>query len=369
MVASAYAPTTCRKIARIRHPDYMNDPSLFRKDLGIDFHINPEYAACQKFLKLLEVPQAQDIVPFDEGRVLLLELKLPEFSTLYGKTLSEIGTLYPDRRLLAVAIERKGDLIIPRGEHCLQKDDLLFLAVKPDKLGPILARIGSVQRELQYVMIAGASRIGMFIAQYLEKEGISVRIIERSRERCKMLAENLHRSLILHGDAKDRSLLINENVHLMDAFIAVSEDEEFNILSSLVAKRIGVPQILALANKTSYAPLASHLGINAIISPRRIAANLILQFVRRGHVLQVDAFADEQGEAIEFIAQNNAPIVGLPLKSISFPKDAIIGAIINDHSATIPNGDSIIASNDRVIVFTLRRNIQKVENFFMSVNK
>ncbi len=361
MVANAYAPPECQKIARVRNPDYMNDSCLFRQGLGIDYSINPEREASLRVLSLLETPQATDVARFANGKVWVLGLKLPEGSPLFGKTLAEVGALYPDRRLLAAAIERDDTIIVPRGDNALQEGDKVFLVAKQDKLKPVLDYIGAEHRELKHVAIAGGGFLGEFLASQLEKKGVSVRLIEQSRAQCDYLAERLTKTLVLHGDPTDHDFLMSENINQMDAFVTTTEDEETNILSGLIAKRMGTRQVLALVNKLSYSPLAHHIGLDAAISPRQVAANKIIQFIRKGKVLQVDALGEEQAEVIEFIAEANSPILDTPLQDLNFPKDALIGAVVRQGDVFIPSGTSTIQTGDRVVVFALRSAISNVE--------
>ncbi len=362
LMANAYAPPNCRKIARIRNADYTQDERLFGRELlGIDFHINPENAAANKILRLLETPQATDVIPFAQGRVLLLGLRLPNDSRLIGKSFAEIGSMYPDRRFLVAAIEREDRLIIPRGDIRLSRQDTLFLVAPPKKLETILDGLGVSHRPLRHVVIAGGGRIGEFLAKNLEEQGISVRLLERDRARCRELAERLHRSVVLHGDPTDRHLLKEENIGRMDAFVAVMEDEEENILSSLLAKRLGVPKVITLINKQSYSPLIRGIGVDAAISPRQVATSMILHFIRQGDVLQVDALGEEQAEVIEFVAREDWPMLGIPLAEARFPTGMLIGAIVRGNEVIIPWGSTAIRSGDRVIAFALRRSVGDVE--------
>lgn len=366
LVADKYAPPTCKKVARIRNSDYTVDPTLFRKELGIDFHINPEEAATRKLLRLLETPQATDIISFAEGKVLLLGLVLPEGSPFYGKTFAELGTMYPDRRVLVAAIERDGEMIIPRGDNEICPGDTLFLVAKPEKLNAVLGGLGIEVRPLRNVAIAGGGRIGELLARHLEERGILVRLIERDRRLCQELAERLHRVMVLHGDAADRNLLREENISQMDAFVAVSPDEEANILSALLARRMGTGHVFSLVNKMSYSPLVRQLGLDAAISPRQLAANLILHFVRRGKVLQVNALGEESAEAIEFVAGTGSDLLGIPLREARLPRNSIIGAIVRDGEVIMPSGDTCVMPGDRVIVFALQGAVAEVERILIS---
>lgn len=365
MVANTYAAKNCQKIARVRNPDYTQDSCLFRRGLGIDFIINPEDEAAKRILQLLETPQASDVIQFADGRVLLISIKLPEGSPVIGKTFREIGELYSDRRLLAAAIERNERIIIPRGDNKLQDGDIVFLVAKPDKLQPMLDYVGVKGRELRHVAIAGGGHVGEFLAQKLEQQGISVRLVERSRDQAQILSERLHRSIVLHGDVTDKEFLYEENIGQLDAFVAVTDEEETNIMSGLIAKRMGNPHVLVLVNKLSYAPLASHIGLDAAISPRRVAASQIIQFVRKGKILQVDAVGDEQAEVIEVIVEENSPILNKALMDVDIPKGALIGAVVRDEFVTIPDGKTEIHAGDRVIFFALHSSISAMERLLI----
>jgi len=367
LVANIYAPPTCRKIARIRNPEYTDDPKMFEDDrLGIDFRINPESAAARKLLWLLHEPHATEVVHFEGGRVSVVGVNLPEESPLYGKKLMELAALYPERRFLFAAIERDGAILIPKGNDQLQRGDTIFIVTTPDKLKPVFESLGLVKKPIRSVAIAGGGRVGEFLAEELEREGVTVRIFDRDRQRCQELAESLNRTVVLHGDVTDRTLLEEENVGQIDAFIAVTDDEEENILSSLIAKRLGNPKVITGINKISYRPLVRNIGVDVAISPRQVATNQILQFIRKGNVLQVDALGEEQAEMIEFVVGEGAPIVGVPLSLATLPKNSLVGAILTEHSVQIPWGNSVIQPGDRVIVFALEDAISEVEKYFLS---
>lgn len=365
LVAHHNAPPTCKKVARIRNADYTDDVTLFRKDLGIDFHINPEDACARKLLRLLETPQATDVISFADGRVLLLGLTLPKGSSLVGKTFAELGALYPDRRVLVGAIQRGDRIVIPRGDNEILEDDMLFLVAIPNKLQAIFSGLGLESRPVRDVAIAGGGRIGQLLAGHLVERGVSVRIIERDLRCCQALAEEHHRVMVLHGDATDRTLLREENIAQMDAFVAVSEDEEANILSALIARRLGADHVFSLVNKIAYTPLVRQLGVDAAISPRLLAANLILRFVRQGGVLQVSALGEELAEAIEFIVDERSRLLGVPLREARLPRDALIGAIVRGDQVILPAGDTVIRSGDHVIVFALQHVVPEVERLLV----
>lgn len=366
LVANHYAPPLCKKVARIRNADYTVDPTLFRKELGIDFHINPEEAAARKLIRLLDTPQATDVMSFAEGRVLLLGLALPENSHLHGKTFAELGAMYPDRRLLVAAIERDDTILIPRGDNKIEPGDTLYMVALPSKLNAVLGGLGIEARPLRSVAIAGGCHFGELIARHLVDRGVSVRLIERDKRRCQSIAERLHRVMVINGDATDRHLLREENVPMMDAFLAVSEDEEANILAALLAKRMGSPHVFTLVNKMSYSPIIRQIGVDAAISPRQVAASLILHFVRQGEVLQVDALGEQKAEAIEFVVSTNSPLLGVPLYEAGLPRDALIGAIVRGDEVILPSGSTQILPEDRVIVFALQRAISAVEKSLMA---
>ena len=362
LVARAYAPTDCKRIARIRDPAYSEDPRLLGEGLlGIDFHINPEVMTARKIFRLLQIPQATDAIHFAEGRVVVFAVKLPEDSPAVGRKLADLAELYPGRRLLAVAIGRQERIVIPRGDTVLEAGDALYTAALPGDVTDALNGLGIPAEPLRRVLIAGGGRIGMYLARAFEANGVATRLVDRRREVCNDLAERLEKTVVINGDPTDEALLAEENIGEMDAFVAADVDEERNILASLLARRMGAAKVIAVVSKPGYAPLVANIGVDVAISPRTVATSLILQFIRKGRVLQVSALAEERAEAIEFLAAEGSSVEGLPLHATKFPRGAIVAALVRGEEAIIPSGDDQILAGDRVIVFALKKAVPAVE--------
>ncbi|UCD84447.1 MAG: Trk system potassium transporter TrkA [Deltaproteobacteria bacterium] len=350
------------KIARIRDPDYTGNNTILGKEhLGIDLVINPEREAADKILRLLEVPGATEIVEFAEGKVKLVEFLVEPGSYVAGKRLKELDETHPNQRVLIASISRGNKLIIPKGEDAIQVGDLVSVVTVKNAVSEVQEVLGKKNGRTKTVMISGVGFVGLYLAQKLEERGLSVKVIENDAVKCSELAEKLNRTIVLQGDSSDQSLLLEENINEVDAFLAVSQDEEANILSSLLAKRLGAKRVYALVNKSSYMPVVTTIGVDVMVSPRLAAVGRILQFVRRGRVLSVAQLDGEEAEAIEFVALETSDIVNKPLKNLRFPKGAIVGAVVRGEEIIIPRGNDSILPDDRVIIFALGKAIPKVE--------
>ena len=355
-----------KKIARVRDPEYSALFPLFDKEhLDIDLIINPDYEVVEMILKLIEVPGAVEVVDFAEGRVRMVGLSLLPGSPLVGKSLAEIRKLYPESKILIVAIQKGDRVFIPKGQDVLAANDLLFLVMPQKNSRKALEGFGNKRLPIKRVMILGGGLIGLELAKRLEERGLQVKIIEQNETRCMEIAEKCSKAVVLRGDATYQDILTEENVGGMDAFIAVTEDEETNVMISLLAKKMGTRQVMTLINKVAYSPLVHSIGIDAVISPRLAAVNKILQFIRRGKILSVSSLPEENAEAFEAIALETSDLVGRPLSEVDFPKEALVGALVRNSQVIIPNGSTVIQPGDRVMIFALTTAIPEVEKALM----
>lgn len=355
-----------KKIARVRDPEYSALFPLFDKEhLDIDLIINPDHEVVEMILKLMEVPGAVEVVDFAEGQVRMVGLPLPPGSPLVGKSLGELSQLYPRSGILIVAIQKGDKAFIPKGQDVLAANDLLFLVVSRKKTREALESFGNKRSPIKRVMILGGGLIGLQVAKSLEERNIQVKIIEQNETRCLEIAEKCSKAVVLRGDATYQDILIEENVGQMDTFIAVTEDEETNVMISLLAKKMGTRRVITLINKVAYSPLVHSIGIDVVISPRLAAVNKILQFIRRGKILSVSSLPEENAEAFEAIALETSDLVGRPLREADFPKDAIVGALVRNSEVIIPDGSTIIQPGDRVMIFALTTAIPEVEKALM----
>ncbi len=369
MIACLIANTQTRipkKIIRVRNPDYTGYKELFLGGpLGIDFNINPALVAAERILKIIHVPGATDVVDFSEGAIKLVGIRLGKESEVIGKRLRDLKELHPHNRVLIASIYRGMETIIPDGSETLEEGDHLFIVTVPEEIPKVLQLFGKREPAGRRVMIVGGGYIGSYIAGNLEKEDFLVKVIEKDEERCNYLAQVLEKSLILHGDGTDQELLKEEGIGDVDTFVSVTNDEEDNILISLLAKNLGAKRVIALVDKPEYVSLVSTIGVDVVVSPRLASVGSILQFIRRGKILSVTTLVEERVEVIETVAMETSDIVGRPIKEIKFPEGAIIGAVCKGERAMIPDGETVIDPGDKVVIFALRKAIPRVEKALM----
>lgn len=347
-----------RNIARIRNHEYFSNEVLLQS-LGINPAISPEIEAAKAIVRLIEVPSASDVEDFEDGNVKVISFRIPSDSKLIGKVFKNIKFTKP--KMLIGAIQRGDKVIIPSGNDTIKKNDKIFLPVKRENIDPVIENIGGTADPAKSVMIVGGGRIGHYVAKTLEERNITVKLIERDVERCKFLLKSLNKSIILHGDGSNRKLLEEENINNIDIFVAISNNEELNIMASMLAKSLGVKKIITIINKTDYISLANNLGISAVLSPRMITAGTILKYVRGGNILSLTTMAEGKAEIMEALVKEGSVLIGKTLVEVELPKKTLIGAIIRGQEVIIPSGNDKISINDKLIIFTLQESIKQVE--------
>jgi trk system potassium uptake protein TrkA len=361
LVANILSPST-KKLARIRNADFDAYHDNFREQAPlIDTIINPDIEVVKTIHRLMSVPGAVDIGEFADGRLKFVGVNLKDDCQLAGARLLDLPAIIGEARPLIAAMVREDDLIIPRGEDRLMSGDLVYFISEEDKLLDTLSLFNKLDQPVKRALIIGGGRIGYRLARLLEEHSIYCKIIERNPDRCTYLAERLNKPIVLSGDGSDQELLIEENIQDMDIVITLTQDEETNILASLLAKRMGARKTITRINKFSYFPLTNAIGIEQVVSPRLSAINTILQHIRKGKVLSAIAIKGEQAEVIEAVALETSDIVDKRLRDVSFPKGAMVAGIIRKETIIIPTGDSVIHPNDRVIIFTRKEVISKIE--------
>ena len=361
LVANLISPST-KKLARIRHADYDKYNETFREHAPhIDTLINPEVEVVKTIDRLIKVPCAVEVEEFSDGRVKFVGIHLDKSARLAGVRLSDIYAVTGKQSPLISAVVRDEELIIPRGNHRLKAGDLIYFISEKDRLIESLSIFDKHVEPIDRVMIIGGGSIGFRLATLLEEDSVYTKIIEKNPDRCTELAEKLNKAVVLHGDGSDQELLRAENVRNMDVVVTLTNDEETNILTSLLAKRMGVPKIITKISKFSYFPLMSMIGLEQVVSPRLSAINTIIQHIRRGKVLSAKSIKDEQAEIMEAVAMETSDIVGKPIKEISIPEGALVTGIIRNDTVIIPTGESVIEPGDRIIIFAKRQAIPKIE--------
>ena len=369
LVASLFAnilsPATI-KLARIRGEEYlMYQDALSHDPYGIDVMINPEVEAVKTVERLLQVPGAVDVGEFADGRIKLIGVRLDVDCPVTGTKLIDLKKKTGNKKILVAAIIRDEKVIIPSGEDQLLERDLIYFVSEENELKEALKIFGKRAEPFNHVLLVGGGNLGLKLAQALGRLSIHTKLIEKDPDRCRELVEHLDKVIVLEGDGSDQRLLQEENIQNMDVVATLTGDEETNILTSLLAKRMGAHKTVTRISKFSYFPLVSAIGLEHIVSPRLAAINTILQHVRRGKVLSAMALKGEEAEALEAVALETSDIVGKPLQQIRFPQGALVVAIIRRDEVIIPTGDSVILPQDRIIIFSTPQSIPEVEKALM----
>jgi trk system potassium uptake protein len=348
------------KVARVRNREYLEEKELFSQELlGVDRIINPESVMVETIRNLMMVPGASDVVDFENGRVKLVGITIKPDSPFAGRQLLSFQGL--EGRVLVGAIVRGEQVFIPHGEDTIRANDLIYLVVKADEMPYGVGFFEFEPNEGRRVIIVGAGETGGTLASALDGGRMSVKVIEKDLKKCTDLAEKLNKVLIIHGDGTDKDLLQEENIGDVDFMVAVTGDEESNILISLLGKALGAKKIITRVNKLSYISLVSAIGIDTVISSRLSAVRAILRFIRKGRIISVAPLKGEHAEAIEAEALETSDIVNVPLAKMKFPKGALVGAIIRGEEIIIPKGDCVIKPKDRLIILSLQKALPKLE--------
>jgi len=349
------------KVARLRNEEYVNEvPLLLDKDhLGIDHVINPQAEMVRSVQRLMEIPGASEVIDFVEGRVKLIGVLVDKKSPFAGRKL--LSFTKDEGDILVGAIIRKNQVIIPHGNDRILAEDLVYLVARSQELDQTLALFGIKEKSLRRVIIIGAGQTGQALAREMDRAKISTKIIEKDEAICAQLSAGLSNVIVINGDGTDKELLEEENIGSADFLVAITGDEESNILISLLAKGLGTRKTITRVSKLSYLPLMGAIGIDTVVSPRLAAVRAILQYIRPGKILSVAPLKGEHAEAIEAEALETSDIVNKPLHKIKIPKGVIIGAIFRENEIIIPRGDTVIIPGDRLIIFALQQMLPKLE--------
>ncbi|MCH8182887.1 MAG: Trk system potassium transporter TrkA [Proteobacteria bacterium] len=357
------------RIARVRAQSYLAPmwSDLFsREHMPIDVIISPEIEVARAVAQRLQVPGASDMIPFADGRVRVVAVLIDENCPLIDTPLRQLTELFPDLSIRVLGLVRDDEIIVPRGDDQMLVGDEAYFAVDSHQVDRAMAAFGHEEKEARRIVIIGGGNIGLFLARLLVEESPSfaIKIIEINKQRAEYVADQLDKVVTLHGDSLDSEILIEANVRQSEAVIAVTNDDQVNILSSLLAKRHGAPRAMTLVNKVSYGPLMRSLGVDAVVNPRAITVSRILQHIRRGRIRGVHSLRDGMAEIIEAEALETSPLVGQPLRDVKLPAGLVIGAIVRDAEVIIPRGDTVIKTHDKVVLFALKGAVKKVEKLF-----
>ncbi len=357
------------KIARIRAQTYLEPhwQDLFsRNHMPIDVIISPEIEVGDMVMRRLGLPGAFETVNFSEGEITFLGLTCTEDCPIINTPLRQLTELFPDLTAIVVGTFRDGTLEVPTGDDTILPGDDVYIVAKTSEVQRTLKIFGHTEKTAQRVIIAGGGNIGLYVAKRLEESQSNRRakIVELNRNRAIEIAEVLDRTVVLNGSALNEEILKEADVTSSDTLIAVTNDDQVNILSSVLARRLGCERNLCLVNNMSYMSLVRSLNIGDSINPRAITVSRILQHVRRGRIRGVHTVQNGQGEVIEAEALETSPLIGVPLKKLQLPSGIRIGAIHRKGKVIIPNGSTEILANDRIIIFCLAESVKNVEQFF-----
>ncbi|MDM8518298.1 Trk system potassium transporter TrkA [Desulfobacterales bacterium HSG16] len=354
-------PPRIKKLARIRDADYDKYHDMLENNAPhIETIINPEVEVVKNIDNLMSVPGAVDVGEFAQGRVKFVGINLDKDTELAGTRLMDLPSK-TGKRILIAAVVRDERLIIPRGDDILMPGDLIYIIAEETNLLDTLSVFNKKAEPVRRVLIVGGGRIGLRLAKILEKKSIKTKIVEKCPATCDALAEKLDKTVVLCGDGSDQSLLAEENVKSMDVIVTLTDEEETNILTSLMCKKMGARKVITKISKFSYFDLMSAIGMEQVVNLRLSAINSILRYIRKGKVLSSRSLRGEEAEVMEAVAPDSSDIVGKPLKNIKMPKGSLVTTIIRNEEVIIPSGESMIQPEDRIIIFAMREAISKIE--------
>ncbi len=371
MIACQVAYTQFRtptKIARIRSAEYMNANKLFTQDaIPIDVRISPEQLVCSYIEQLILYPGASQVLDFANGRVRLVGVRADRDGLLVGQRIATLKEHLPNTEGRIAAIYRQGNAMLPDGDTVIQERDEVFFVADRKDIRVFMSEIRRLEDPVRRVVIAGGGNIGARLAKALERTN-QVKIIERDPDRARHISEQLNKAIVLVGDAADEELLLEENIDSIDVFCALTNSEEANILSAMLSKRLGAHKVMALINRPSYVDLVESGSIDIAISPQQVTIGSLLAHVRRGDVVRVHSLRRGAAEAMEAIAhgsKEDSHVVGRAIEDIDLPKGTSIMAIVRNDKVIIAHHDTVIETDDHVILFlTDRRKIERLETLF-----
>jgi len=373
MVASQVAYTLFRvprRIARVRHHGYLDPLSraLYAADqLPIDVVISPEVEVANGIARRLRTPGAFDTVPLGDGRVQLLGIHCDTQTCAFiGRTLKEVPLVLPDPHMIVVAVIRNGEAFVPKASDRIERGDDVYVVTEPSHVDRVMAAFGHEERIARRVVVIGGGNVGLNLVNMLAREApyVRLKIIEHSRDRAEYISREIgDKAVVLHGDALDTEVLDEANIGSAETVVAVTNDDETNIFSSVLAKRLGCKRAITLVNKTSYEPIMPSLGIDAVVSPNAITISTILRHVRHRSVSALYTLREDFGEVIEARAQDGSKLVGGKLEDIGLPEGFLVGAVVRDNAVIIPTATTQIKAGDSVIAMVTYKSLRKAEAF------
>jgi trk system potassium uptake protein len=357
------------KIARVRAQSYRNPiwADLFSRDhMPIDVIISPEIEVARAIGRRFTVPGSFEMIPLAKNRLRLIGVRCEENCPILDTPLRQLTTLFPDLRLSIIGIIREGKPIVPSGDDHLEVNDEVYIVIDAEHVPRAMAAFGHDEQEARRVVIIGGGNIGQSLALDIEEQfsGVTARLIELDKDRAQEAAQLLSRTTVINGDALDPDILAEANINKASTVVAVTNDDEVNILASLLAKRYGAERAVTLVNSNTYNPLLAPLGIDVVVNPRVITVSTILQVIRRGRIRSVHSIGENFGEVIEAEALETSSLVGKPIKDAKLPAGVIVASIVRDDQVLMVDKDTVINVGDSVILFATKEAVRKVERMF-----
>lgn len=356
-------------ITRVRNPDYRKQIALMKDDLGISMVVNPELETANEIFDIINLPSVVQIEHFAEGKVSLVEVVATKGCSLIGETLISLGKKL-QTKVLICAVQRGGEVIIPSGNFMIQEGDRIHFTSNAKMLGDFLSEVNLVKSPLKNIMIIGGSRIGFYLADFLSKKRSTVKLVEHDPAHAEELADALPRVTVVCGNGTQHDLLIEEGIEAMDAFVALTDIDEENIIVSMFANKKNVRKTITQIENDDLYGMLDELGITNNISPKQVVANRIISYIRAlantvgSNVLSLYRLVNNQVEALEFSAKKQERFYNTPLKNLKVKKNCLIACIIRQNQVIIPNGDSEIRLGDNVVAVTTHKNFDDLNDVF-----
>lgn len=357
------------KVARIRNQAYLKSGwrDLFSRDnMPIDVIISPELEVAKALQRRLEVPGAFNMVPFVDGKVRMIGLTLEEDCPVVDTPLRQLTELFPNLHTIVAAVYRAGRLFVPRSDDQLQVGDTIYIAVEAETTQRAMAVFGHEEKTANRIVIVGGGNIGYFLAKQLEESGkaSNIKILELNTNRANWLAERLKQVVVINGDALDREILAEANIAETDTLVSVADDDEVNILSSLLAKQQGCDRAITLMNNPIYGSLVGSIGIDVALDPRETTVSSILRHIRRGRIRDLYSLFEGQAEIIEAEVLDGSGVAGKTIGQLRLHGDVKFGMVVRDGETILPQADTLLQGGDSVVILALKDAVKKIEQLF-----
>lgn len=357
-------------VARVRDTSYVNDLDALKQDLNITMVVNPELATAVEISRLLRFPSAANVDTFARGRVELVSFQIQPQDFLSDRSLMELSSKIQSLPILFCAVERGNEVFIPNGKFVLKQGDRVYMAGTPKGIHQFFRLLGRHSHKIRTVFIIGGGRIAFYLLVQLERLGMNCKVVERDGDRCRRLAEDFPKSLIIHGDGTDPELLTEERLASSDAFVALTDRDEDNLIISLYAHQEGVSKVIAKSSHQNYTSIARSAGVESVVSPKLTTAYQILRLIRglqnsKGNtMIALYRIAGGQAEAMEFLVKPDTRNLGVPLKDLKLRRGVLIAVIVRDGKVIIPEGSTCLKAGDDVIVMARNSGILDLDHIY-----